>query len=344
MKKLLLFASVMFITLGAFAQGNNVGIGTTTPDNTALLDLTSTTKGLLVPRLNTNQMNAITVGNAQNGLLIYNIDSLCFCYWNTTAWISMCGGGSGNSGATGPTGPAGAAGPTGASGADGATGPQGPVGANGLQGATGASGADGATGPSGADGATGPAGAQGPSGVDGATGPAGAQGPTGAAGATGVAGPTGPSGAANVQVVSLATQSALSAGDPGGSSIVYTAIPDLSYSFTVPGGETWKVFAHAFGTAYNAGPSYSDCLGQFEIFVDGAQSGKLQRVLMMDGTSQLTFSPEGWGISHAAQFTAGAHTIDVRGAWAGDAVGDCLVSLGAASGGFQSFLNLNITQ
>jgi hypothetical protein len=31
MKKLLLFASVMFATLGAFAQGNNVGIGTTTP-------------------------------------------------------------------------------------------------------------------------------------------------------------------------------------------------------------------------------------------------------------------------------------------------------------------------
>lgn len=331
----------MFATLGAFAQGNNVGIGTTTPDNSSILDLQAINKGLLVPRLNTGQMNGI-IGPA-NGLLVYNIDSLCFFYWNTTSWISMCGGGSG-SGSQGPTGPTGAQGPTGASGADGATGPQGPQGSNGLPGATGPSGADGATGPAGANGATGPSGADGatgPSGADGATGPAG---PTGAAGATGAQGPTGPSGAANVLAVSLSTQSALTAGDPGGSSIVYTAIPDLSYTFNVPGGETWEVFAHAFGTTYNAGPNFIDCTAQFEIFVDGAQSGKLQRVLMMDGTSQLGFSPEGWGLSLAQQFSAGSHTIDVRGAWAGDGDGSCLVNLGAAPGGFQSFLNINITQ
>jgi hypothetical protein len=339
MKKLLLFASVMFATLGAFAQGNNVGIGTTTPDNSSLLELASPNRGLLVPRMATAAM--LGIPSPSNGLLIYNTDSLCFCYWNTTTWISMCGGGSGGSGSQGPTGPSGADGATGPSGADGATGAQGPQGANGLPGATGPSGADGATGPSGADGATGPSGADGatgPSGADGATGPA------GAAGATGSAGPTGPSGAANVQTVALLTQSQLTVGDPGGTSIVYTQIPDLTYTFTVPAGETWNVFAHAFGTTLNLGPNFTDCNSQWAIFVDGTATSNLQRITLMDGSSQLTGTYEGWGVSHTGQFTAGTHTIDARGAWAGDGDGTCQVYLGGATGSFQSALNLIITQ
>jgi hypothetical protein len=253
----------------------------------------------------------------------------------------MCGGGSGGSGSQGPTGPSGADGATGPSGADGATGAQGPQGANGLPGATGPSGADGATGPSGADGATGPSGADGatgPSGADGATGPA------GAAGATGSAGPTGPSGAANVQTVALLTQSQLTVGDPGGTSIVYTQIPDLTYTFTVPAGETWNVFAHAFGTTLNLGPNFTDCNSQWAIFVDGTATSNLQRITLMDGSSQLTGTYEGWGVSHTGQFTAGTHTIDARGAWAGDGDGTCQVYLGGATGSFQSALNLIITQ
>ena len=328
----------MFITLGAFAQGNNVGIGTTTPDNSSILDLSTTTQGLLVPRLNTNQMNAITVGNAQNGLLIYNIDSLCFCYWNTTAWISMCGGGSGNSGATGPTGPAGAAGPTGAAGANGATGAQGPQGSNGLPGATGASGADGATGPSGADGATGPAGATGASGADGATGPAGAQGPTGAAGATGPAGPTGPSAANNTVTVNLASQTQLAQAPTG--SITYVQLPDLTYTFTVPGGETWHVFSNAFGTALNLG-AFEDCTAQFEIFENGAGTTKLQRTYIGDALTSLTFSYGTWAISYAKSYGAGTYTLDVRGAHSGP-TGGSNIQLAGAVGSFQSHFELII--
>ena len=54
--------------------GGNVGIGTTAPNASALLDVTSTTQGLLPPRMNTVQRNAITVGTAQVGLVIYNTD------------------------------------------------------------------------------------------------------------------------------------------------------------------------------------------------------------------------------------------------------------------------------
>ncbi len=50
------------------AQG--VGIGTTNPNSSALLDITSTTKGLLMPRMTTAQRNAIV--SPADGLLIYN--------------------------------------------------------------------------------------------------------------------------------------------------------------------------------------------------------------------------------------------------------------------------------
>ncbi|MEI6091560.1 MAG: hypothetical protein WCR42_13985 [bacterium] len=52
------------------AQDKNVGIGTTTPNASALLDLTATDKGLLIPRMTTAQRDAIV--SPALGLLIYN--------------------------------------------------------------------------------------------------------------------------------------------------------------------------------------------------------------------------------------------------------------------------------
>lgn len=51
---------------------SQVGIGTTTPDASSILDIESTDKGILVPRLTSAQINAIT--NPANGLLVYNTD------------------------------------------------------------------------------------------------------------------------------------------------------------------------------------------------------------------------------------------------------------------------------
>jgi hypothetical protein len=92
MKKLLLLAIITAITaLNAIAQ-NNVGIGTTTPNAKAILDLQATNKGLLVPRMTTVQMNSVATNSTTNGLLVYNTDLNCFHYWNTSTstWKSMC--------------------------------------------------------------------------------------------------------------------------------------------------------------------------------------------------------------------------------------------------------------
>lgn len=64
---------------------NNVGIGTTTPNSSAKLEVSSTTKGFAPPRMTTTQRNAIASPMA--GLMLYNTtDNKLQCYdgsiWN----------------------------------------------------------------------------------------------------------------------------------------------------------------------------------------------------------------------------------------------------------------------
>ncbi|HPS21374.1 MAG TPA: hypothetical protein PLO44_01040 [Candidatus Paceibacterota bacterium] len=125
---------VFLFTNQLFSQGN-VGIGTNTPNNSALLDLTSTDKGLLTPRMNSTQCFAIP--NPATGLFIYNTDYNQFWYFDGDAWVTF----GGVAGPTGPTGPIGPTGPQGIQGIAGPTGPQGPTGAQGIQGVTGPTGA-----------------------------------------------------------------------------------------------------------------------------------------------------------------------------------------------------------
>lgn len=194
---------------------NNVGIGTTTPNASSILEMQATDKGVLVPRLTTAQRLAIAT--PANGLLVYDTNFDCFYYYvvATTSWVSLCStGGSGVTGATGPTGAAGTAGATGPTGANGIDGNTGATGATGIAGVTGSTGATGPVGPtgtgSGTPGATGSTGATGPTGPTGiagitgntgstgATGVTGSTGSTGVTGATGIAGTTGSTGATGV--------------------------------------------------------------------------------------------------------------------------------------------------
>jgi hypothetical protein len=64
----------------------NVGIGTTTPSAKSIMDLTSTTKGFLPPRMTTAQRDAIT--SVPAGLTIYNT-SLSKLQVYTTTWETV---------------------------------------------------------------------------------------------------------------------------------------------------------------------------------------------------------------------------------------------------------------
>jgi hypothetical protein len=63
----------------------NVGIGTSSPISSAILDLSSTTRGFLPPRMTTTQRNAIVSPVA--GLMIYNTTTNVINVYNGTIWI-----------------------------------------------------------------------------------------------------------------------------------------------------------------------------------------------------------------------------------------------------------------
>lgn len=98
---------VAFIILMATTNGySQVGVNTdgSSPDNSAILDAKSTSRGFLPPRMNSSQRNA--VANPAEGLTIYNTDCKDLQVFNGTAWIPM--GNAGMLPAPGPvTGPAG---------------------------------------------------------------------------------------------------------------------------------------------------------------------------------------------------------------------------------------------
>ena len=109
MKKIL-FSAILLFSIATQAQ--NVAINTTgsAPDASAMLDIVSTAKGLLVPRMTAAQKTAI--GTPATGLLIYQTDAgtqgIGFYFYNGTAWVpfSTNNGGwgiLGNSGTVGST-------------------------------------------------------------------------------------------------------------------------------------------------------------------------------------------------------------------------------------------------
>ncbi|RYY63943.1 MAG: hypothetical protein EOO13_19050, partial [Chitinophagaceae bacterium] len=82
MKYLLLPALLLSIHLVSQAQ-ENVGIGTPSPDPSALLHVSSTTKGVLLPTMTDGQKAGII--NPPRGLLIYQTNSIPGFYVNRSA-------------------------------------------------------------------------------------------------------------------------------------------------------------------------------------------------------------------------------------------------------------------
>lgn len=89
----LLFTVLLATALATatFAQSNvGVGINTSTPDPSAILDVTSTNQGVLIPRMSRDQRNGIQ--NPVSGLMIYQTDNTPgFYYYTGSAWTTLNG-------------------------------------------------------------------------------------------------------------------------------------------------------------------------------------------------------------------------------------------------------------
>jgi hypothetical protein len=90
MKKITQLLAVILLLTSAATLNAQIKIGDNpgTIDPNAVLELESTTKGLLFPRMTAAQMNAISSPTA--GMVVYNTDSRCLFIRRTSDWFSLC--------------------------------------------------------------------------------------------------------------------------------------------------------------------------------------------------------------------------------------------------------------
>lgn len=80
--------TIVILSANSYAQSVAINTDGSTADASAALDIKSTAKGMLVPRMTTAQRDAIT--SPANGLLIYQTDNTPgFYFYNGSTWLSI---------------------------------------------------------------------------------------------------------------------------------------------------------------------------------------------------------------------------------------------------------------
>lgn len=90
MKKILLFLAaftVMCLSLSTFSQSIAISATSTTPNASAILDVQSTTKGMLVPRMTTSQR--ISIASPATGLLVFDNSTGSFWFKSASRWVEL---------------------------------------------------------------------------------------------------------------------------------------------------------------------------------------------------------------------------------------------------------------
>ncbi len=101
MKKIIIF--ILLVSVFSLKVKAQTGIGTTTPDASAKLEVSATNKGFLPPRVTLTSVSDVsTISSPATGLLIYNTGNNVglaagYYYWNGNAWATIAtAGGSGS--------------------------------------------------------------------------------------------------------------------------------------------------------------------------------------------------------------------------------------------------------
>lgn len=103
MKKNYVFSSVVMLSLAFLTTpiltAQNIGVNATgaAPDAGAMLDISSTNKGLLIPRVNITNLATIApiTGSATVSMLVYNTNATTgqgYYYWNGATWVRLSTG------------------------------------------------------------------------------------------------------------------------------------------------------------------------------------------------------------------------------------------------------------
>ncbi|MGB2760005.1 MAG: hypothetical protein WBC58_08595, partial [Maribacter stanieri] len=87
MKAIILFIFFTILTVPTVFGQINIGDNPQNIDPTSVLELESTSKVLVITRVSTLEMEAIT---PQRGGMVYNTDTECINYYDGTQWVNLC--------------------------------------------------------------------------------------------------------------------------------------------------------------------------------------------------------------------------------------------------------------
>jgi len=92
MKKIILISALLFLIHPGLRSQVGINTDGSLPDVSAMLDVKSTEKGLLIPRMNGQQM--FLIPSPATGLLIYNTEDNSIYQFNSIAWTKLVAGSS----------------------------------------------------------------------------------------------------------------------------------------------------------------------------------------------------------------------------------------------------------